>query len=126
MTPSDFESTWRPRIGEDATAKLHSFVRIVSVATLATPLSAVAAGALFGHGAVGDVLAAVCAVVCVGCITAFIRSQRSVAKAMSPWFGVEIRWLPRMTPERFDAWRQARGLMTPDERAGDKGSPDSS
>jgi hypothetical protein len=69
----------------------------------------------------GDIVGGTSAGVCVVIVGLFVYTQRRVATAMSPWFGVRQRWLPKMTPKRFDEWRHARGLMTPGERrAGDK------
>jgi hypothetical protein len=75
------------------------------------------AGALIGKGTVGDVIGVVLAMTCVVYVGMFIGAQWRTAAAVSVWFGVKrMRWLPRMTPQRFDEWRQLRGLMTPDER----------
>lgn len=78
---------------------------------------AVGAGVLIGTGTIGDVIGVVLAIACVVYVGMFIRAQWRTAEAVSVWFGVDrMRWLPRMTPQRFDEWRKLRGLMTPEER----------
>lgn len=121
MANADFEGTWYPRIGKDAAEELRRARRTAWLGPLAA-VFAVSAGALIGKGTVGDVIAIVLAIACVAYVWMFIRAQWRTAAAISSWFGVKrMRWLPRMTPQRFDEWRQLRGLMTPDERfaAGD-------
>lgn len=124
MTKAHFEDTWCPRIGKDATEELWRFRRAARVDPSVGVVSAVGAGALIGQGTVGDVIGVVLAMACVVFVGMFIRAQWRTAAAVSVWFGVKrMRWLPRMTPQRFDEWRQLRGLMTPEERlaAGDSG-----
>ena len=123
MARSDFERTWYPRIGKDAAEELRRARRTALLGPLAA-VFAVGAGALIGKGMVGDVIGSVLAITCAGYVGMFIRAQWRTAAAVSLWFGVKrMRWLPRMTPQPFDEWRQLRGLMTPEERlaAGDSG-----
>lgn len=116
MARTDFESTWYPRIGKDAAEELRRARRTAWLGPLAA-VFAVGAGALIGKGTVGDVIGVVLAIACVVYVGMFIRAQWRTAAAVSVWFGVKrMRWLPRMTPQRFDEWRQLRGLMTPEER----------
>jgi hypothetical protein len=116
MTRTDFETTWYPRIGKDAAEELRRYRRTMWFVLLGV-VCAVGAGALIGTGTVGDVIGVVLAIACVVCVGMFIRAQWRTAAAVSVWFGVKrMRWLPRMTPQRFDEWRQLRGLITPDER----------
>jgi hypothetical protein len=116
---SEFQATWVPRIGEEATAELRLFRRTGSIGIVA-PVFAVAAGLLFArNNALDDLLAVVCAVVGISFIVAFINGQRRLAKAMSYWFGVRIQagQMPPMSVGRFDTWREKRGLRAPDKRA---------
>lgn len=116
MTASSFEDTWYPRIGRDAAEELRRARRTAWVGPLAA-ICAVGAGVLIGEGTIGDVVGVVLAIACVAYLGMFIRGQSRTAAAVSLWFDVKrMRWLPRMTPERFDEWRKLRGLMTPDER----------
>ena len=116
MAKPDFEATWHPRIGKDAAEDLRRARKTARLGPLAA-VFAVGAGALIGRGAVGDAIGVVLALGAVVYVWRFIRAQWRTASAVSAWFGVkQMRWLPRMTPERFDEWRQLRGLMTPGER----------
>ena len=124
MAQTDFEATWYPRIGKDAAEELRRFRRAALLNPPVGVACAVGAGALIGKGTVGDVVGIVLAMISVVCVGMFIRAQWRTAAAVSVWFGVKrMRWLPRMTPQRFDEWRQLRGLMTPEERraGGDSG-----
>jgi len=116
VSRTDFEATWYPRVGKDAAEELRRARR----AALLGPLAAVfafGAGALIGTGTIGDVIGVALAVAGVVYVGMFIRAERRTAAAISMWFGVErMRWLPRMTPQRFDEWRELRGLTPPDER----------
>jgi hypothetical protein len=116
MATTDFEGTWYPRIGKDAAEELRRYRRTIWLVLLGV-VCAVGAGALIGKGTAGDVIGVVLAMISVICVGMFIRAQWRTAAAVSAWFGVKrMMWLPRMTPQRFDEWRQLRGLMTPDER----------
>jgi hypothetical protein len=116
MANSDFETTWYPRIGKEAAEGLSHYRRIARLGPL-NVLFAVGAGALIGKGTAGDLIGGALAAACVMYMGLFARAQWRAAAAVSVWFGVKrMRWLPRMTPQRFDEWRQLRGLLTPDER----------
>ncbi len=116
MAKPDFEATWNPRIGKDAAEELRRARRTAWLGPL-TAVFAVGAGALIGKGTAGDVIGVVLAMACVFYVGMLIRAQWRTAAAISLWFGVKrMRWLPRMTPQRFDEWRRLRGLMTADER----------
>jgi hypothetical protein len=116
MAKSDFEATWYPRIGKDAAEELRRGRRTAWLGPLIC-VFAVGAGLLIGTSPLGDAIGVVLAIACIVYMGMFIRVQWRTAAAMSLWFGVErMRWLPRMTPQRFDEWRHLRGLMTPDER----------
>ena len=115
MTKPDFEATWYPRIGQNAAEELRRG-RKISIFGIASPLFAVGAGLLIGTGTISDVVGVVLASMVVIYLIVFIDAQRRVAAAMSDWFGVEIKGIPIMTPNRFDAWCQARGLQQPTDR----------
>ena len=92
--------------------------RRVALADPLCALRAVGAGLLIGTSTVGTAFGLVLAFACALYVWLFVRVQWRTAAAMSVWFGVErMRWLPRMTPQRFDEWRKLRGLKTPEERA---------
>jgi hypothetical protein len=82
------------------------------------------AGLLIGTSPLGDAIGVVLVVGFVVSLGMFVRAQWPTAAAVSTWFEVRrMRWLPRMTPQRFDEWRHLRRLMTPDERlAADRAS----
>jgi hypothetical protein len=128
MAKPDFEATWYPRIGKDAAEELRRARRTTWLGPPAA-VCAASAGVLIGRGPVGDVIGIVLAIASVGYVWLFIHAEWRTAAAVSVWFDVKrMRWLPRMTPQRFDEWRQLRGLMTPDERlsadlSGGRGSP---
>jgi hypothetical protein len=115
---SDFQATWVPRIGAEATAELRRF-RKVGGFTIVTPVFAGAAGLLFGGGTLNDLLAVVCSAIAISFLVAFINGQKRLADAVSYWFGVRIQagQLPPMSPGRFDTWREKRGLHPSDELA---------
>jgi hypothetical protein len=116
---SDFQATWVPRIGEEATAELRLFRKTGGFGIVA-PVFAIAAGLLFAkNNALDDLLAVVCSAVGISFLVAFINGQKRLAEAMSYWFGVRIQagQVPPMSVGRFDTWREKRGLRTPDERA---------
>jgi hypothetical protein len=115
VTKSDFETTWIPRIGEEAAEELRHG-RKIAVIGFTMPLFAIAAGLLIGTGTLNDVIGAVLVVIAACYFAMFIRAQRRIAAAMSRWFGVRIKGLPKMNPKRFDAWAEERGLRRQDER----------
>jgi hypothetical protein len=117
MAKPDFETTWYPRIGEQAAKELRRG-RKISLLGILSPLFAVGAGLLIGTSTLNDVIGVALATIGVSYIVMFFNAQRRLAAAMSDWFGVKIKgWqLPRMIPERFDAWCQARGLHHPGEQ----------
>jgi hypothetical protein len=116
MPKPDFEATWYPRIGKDAAEELRRARRTAWLG----PLNAVfagGAGVLIGTSPLGDAMGAALVGGLLVSLGIFIRAQWRTAAAISLWFGVKrMRWLPRMTPQRFDQWRQLRGLLTPAER----------
>jgi hypothetical protein len=118
VVPQDFDAIWAVRIGEAATGRLRTYIRVARLTPLAAVLAGIA-GLGLGNGMRSDVVGGISAVGSIVIAGGFVFAQRRVATAMSPWFGVRLRWLPKMTPKRFDEWRHARGLMTPGERAGD-------
>jgi hypothetical protein len=115
MAEPDFEAIWYPRIGKNAAEELRRW-RKLTIFGFAVPLLAIAAGLLIGTGTLDDVIGIVLAAVVAGYFVMFINAQRRIAAAMSSWFGVKIKGLPKMNPRRFDAWCQERGLRPPDER----------
>ncbi len=119
MARPDFQATWVPRIGEEATAELRRFRKIGGLAIVA-PVFAIAGGLLFARSSLlDDLLAVMCWAVGISFLVGFINGQRRVAKAMSYWYGVRIQagQLPPMSVGRFDTWREKRGLRSPNGRA---------
>jgi hypothetical protein len=112
MAKPDFEATWYPRIGKKAAEELRRGRRI-TIFGIASPLFAGGAGLLIGTGPVNDVIGVALAGVVVGYLVMFVNSQRRIAAAMSDWFGVKIKGLPKMNPKRFDAWCEERDLQQP-------------
>jgi hypothetical protein len=117
VASSDFQTTWVPRIGEEAAAELRRFRKIGGLG-MVTPVFAVAAGLLFGNGMLDDLLAVVCSAVAISLLVALINGQKRLAAALSRWFGVKITagQLPPMNSGRFDTWCEKRELRAPDER----------
>jgi hypothetical protein len=109
MADPDFEATWLPRIGPEATQKLWTYNRFLRRGFL-WALFPVGAGVLIGSGWLGDVVGGMCAAAMVVSWLVFVYTQRRTAIAISHWRGFEIRWLPRMTPENFDRLCQRRGV----------------
>jgi hypothetical protein len=114
MAKPDFEATWYPRIGKNAAEELRRGRKIVTFG-IASPVFAIAAGLLIGTGTLDDVIGATSAAVVIVYIALFIRAQVRIAAALSEWYGVKIRGLPKMNPKRFDSWCEARGLHHPGE-----------
>jgi hypothetical protein len=115
MARQELEAIWVRRIGSTATEELLRYRRS-GFFGMALPVVAGAAGVLIGTSTLGDVLGAALAAVVAWYLAAFIRAQRRLAAALSEWFGVKIKGLPKMNPKRFDAWCQERGLRPPDEQ----------
>jgi hypothetical protein len=111
---SDFETTWLPRIGKEATEELRRARRLVVMYPVAVVFAA-GASVLIGNGILADVGGAVLAAAATSILVAFVRAQKRIAAALSRWFGVKIKGLPKMNPKRFDAWCQERGLRSPRE-----------
>jgi hypothetical protein len=114
MARQELEEVWVSRIGSTATEELLRYRRS-GFFVMAMPVVAGAAGVLIGTSTLGDVLGAVLAAVVAWYLAAFIHAQRRLAAALSEWFGVKIKGLPKMNPKRFDAWCQERGLRSPRE-----------
>lgn len=119
MTKQDFQATWFPRIGQEATDALRSY-KHASVLPLVMCVLAGAAGLAFGGNTVDDLLGLVLTAATIGLFAAFVRSKRRLAEALSRWFGMSIKsgQLPVMDPRRFDAWCEKRGLRRPETAAG--------
>jgi hypothetical protein len=117
MAEPDFEATWYPRMGEKAAEELRRGRKIVTFGITA-PLFAIGAGLLIGTGTLNDVIGVALAAVAAGYLVMFIDAQRRIAAALSDWFGVKIKGLPKMNPKRFDAWCEERGLSHRDGMAG--------
>lgn len=116
MARPDFEATWYPRIGTEAAEELRRFRRTAWLGPL-NAVFAVGAGFLIGTSPLGDAIGSALVAGFLVNVGVFIHAQWRTAAEISRWFGVKrMRWLPRMTPQRFDEWRRLRGLMTPDER----------
>jgi hypothetical protein len=116
MANADFEATWYPRIGKDAADELRRARRTAWLGPL-IGVFAVGAGALIGKGTIGDEIGVALVVGLLIGLRIMFGAYWRTAAAVSLWFGVtRMRWLPRMTPQRFDEWRRLRGLVTPDER----------
>lgn len=123
MVGSDFQATWVPRIGEEATGELRRFRKICGFG-MSTPVFAGAAGLLFAaNSPLDDLLAVLCSAVAIGFLVGFINGQKRLAEAMSRWYGVRIQvgQLPPMSVGRFDTWREKRGLRLPDRANGPVG-----
>jgi hypothetical protein len=115
MAKPDFEATWYPRIGRNAAEELRRG-RKIGIYGFTMPLFAIAAGLLIGTGALNDVIGGVLVIVAAGYFVTFIRAQLRIAAALSEWYGVKIRGIPKMNPKRFDSWSEARGLHRPGEQ----------
>jgi hypothetical protein len=111
---SDFEAIWDPRIGPEATRRLWTYTRFSRRGYLWLLLP-VGAGVLIGSGWLGDILGGIFAVATVWSWGMFIYAQRRTAMAISRWRGIEIRWLPRMTPDTFDKFCQKYAVPEHDE-----------
>jgi hypothetical protein len=87
---------------------------------LLSPLNgvfAIGAGVLIGSSPAGDAIGWALLLAFSVNFCLFIHAQRSTARAIGAWMGSDrMRWLPRMTPERFEEWRKLRGLRAPGER----------
>jgi hypothetical protein len=110
---SDFEAIWVPRIGKEAAEELRRARRLAMMWPVALVFAG-GAGVLVEKGIL--VGGAVCAALAAYIFVAFVRAQRRIAAALSRWFGVKIKGLPKMNPERFDAWCQERDLRPPDQQ----------
>ena len=115
MTNSDFEATWVPRIGADATAELRRLRNFSLVGFWLLPTLAVTTSLLFENGALEDLLAILACGAGIRLLVEFARRQNRLAAAVSLWFGVRIAAarLPLMYPGRFDAWREHFELHGP-------------
>jgi hypothetical protein len=119
MAKSALDADWLPRIGEQATAQLRGVRHAAVIGGPAVVALAVVASFCFANGAISDVCLGVVAVaVAVGLFTRVIRRQMRLAEALSQLFATKIGWaeLPNMRPAQFDAWRERRGLQSPNER----------
>lgn len=125
MANTDFEATWYPRIGKDAAEELRRARRTAWLGPVIGVL-AIGAGLLIGTSPLGDAIGGALVVAGLIGLSIMFGAYWRTAAAVSVWFGVKrMRWLPRMTPQRFDEWRQLRGLMTPDERRRTSSAPES-
>ncbi len=115
MAKPDFDATWVPRIGRRAAGELRRLRRIGLIVATVVPVIAVAAGVLFAVGGIGDLLGALLVVALTVCIVLFISAQKTLAAAMSDWFGVKVKGLPLMNIKDFDAFCQKQGLRRPDD-----------
>jgi hypothetical protein len=112
ITKQETETTWVPRIGEEATAELWRCRRIMPLTSPAGALLAGAGGIALSGDTLDKLLGVVLLAGAVGALATFLRCQRRLGEAISAWFGVKITGpgLPRMYPKRFDGWCQERGL----------------
>ena len=117
MSPSDLKEEWVPRIGREAAAELRRYRRIGVTTAVTAIVFAIAASFAFAGGTIDKLLGTVLLVGAAGAFAMFVRGQRSLAAALSQWFGVEITrgQLPVMTLRNFDAWCERRGLVPPPE-----------
>jgi hypothetical protein len=104
-------------MGEKAAEELRRG-RKISLLCIPSGLFAAAAGLLIGTGTLNDIIGVVLAAIGAGPILMFVDAQRRIAAALSDWFGVKIKGLPKMNPKRFDAWCEERGLSHRDGMAG--------
>ncbi len=116
-SPSDFEATWNPRIGCNATSELRRYRRTAAWFLPSEFACAAAAGLLIGGGKVASAIGLTLAACAALAWVPLVRAMRRTTAAMSDWYGVKsLRALPSMRPEHFDNWRRAKGLKTPHER----------
>lgn len=115
MAKPDFEATWYPRIGKKAAEELRRG-RKITIFGIVTPPFTVAAGLLIGTSTLNNVIGVASAAVVATYLVMFINAQRRIAAAMSDWFGVKIKGLPKMNPKRFDDWSEKLGLHHEDEQ----------
>jgi hypothetical protein len=118
MAQSSFESTWVPRIGENATSALRRYAWAAHTVPVTLIVLGVAASYAFSGGTLDVLLGVVLVAAWVGVVAIFLRTQRRLAAVLSEWFGAKITGgrLPRMNPKRFDAWCEERGLRHPGEQ----------
>jgi hypothetical protein len=105
----DLEATWYPLIGKDAAEELRRG-RKISILCIPSGLFAGAAGLLIGTGTLNDIIGVALVAIGASPIVMFIRAQKRIAAAMTEWYGVKIKGLPKMNTKRFDDWREKRGL----------------
>jgi hypothetical protein len=114
----DFDATWVPRIGKEATA-IARRARVVS--SLTGPLMfvvAFAASFLLGSGTTIGVLLGVFALgLDVGLLVNLIRVRLRLNAAIGAWLDVPGGWgsMPKMRIKDFDAWAARQGVRSPDE-----------
>ena len=120
MTKRELEAIWIPRIGEEGTAAL----RRCRKAAVTAPATAMVLGVGGTYAIQGDsldtVIAAILFAGAVAALAFYVYCQHRLEVAISAWFGVKIRWgqLPLMSPKRFDAWREKRGLSHSNHQVG--------
>jgi hypothetical protein len=126
MANSDFEATWTPRIGEEATAELRHFRRVIVTTSLPALVLAGGASFAFAGGTLDKLLGVALLIAAMGYPVEFLRSQRKLAAALSDRFGVKITagQIPPMSPRRFDTWCEKRGLHFPEDQPVSQTAPD--
>lgn len=112
--PSDsFDRLWLPRIGPSAAAQLRRTAHLGLVIGPVCLALAVICSFAFGSGSLrGVVLGMCCSAVVVVVLGLWVRSLVRLARELSAWFGVRIRWseMPRMQTRQFDEWCRKRDL----------------
>jgi hypothetical protein len=112
MPKPDFDVTWIPRIGEEATAIARTARIIASITGPLMFVGAFAASFLLGSGTtIGVLLGLVAVGLDVGLLVNLVRIRLRLAAAMSGWLAVPVTWsqMPKMRVKDFDAWCAGRG-----------------
>jgi RHS repeat-associated protein len=116
MTKQELEAVWVPRIGPKATAALRRYRWACGI----VPITAIVLGVAATYAFEGDTLVMMLGVALMaGAVVAFViffRFQFKLIAALSEWYGVKLRGIPKMNPKRFDSWCEARGLHHPGEQ----------
>jgi hypothetical protein len=114
---SKFEATWIPRIGERATAELRRWRWAGCTTPLTAALLGAAANFAFHGGLLGKFVGVVLLAGAVGAFAIFFYRLSRLKVAISEWFGVKVKGLPRMNPKDFDAFCQKQGLRRADDES---------
>jgi hypothetical protein len=109
----DFEDTWVPRIGAEATERLRQSANYYLTTIPLMFAFAIASSFLLSSSNSSEFALGVVAVLLTTALFILgIRSRIRLAAAVSEWFGVKVGWweMPRMRTQQFDEWCSERGL----------------